>query len=121
MAILAYPYPVFQPSMRIISAITTSNPAVVTTTFDHQYITGTIIRLDIPPLFGMQQVNQQFGPIIVTSPTTFSIAIDTTHYDPFTTPTQYPYSQQYAQCNAFAEINSILTAAVQNVLPYRAT
>jgi hypothetical protein len=121
MAILANPFPTFQPSMRIISAITNSFPAVVTTTFAHQYITGTIVRLDIPPLFGMQQANQAFGPISVTSPTTFSIPIDTTYYDPFSPSSEYPYSQQYAQAVPFAESNGMLTAAVQNVLPYKAT
>jgi len=117
----AYPYPVFQPAMRIISSITNAYPAVVTTTFNHQYITGTIIRLDIPLLFGMQQANQQYAPINVLSDTTFSIAIDTTTYDAFVPSTQYPFSQQYAQTVPIAEINSILTAAVQNVLPYKAT
>jgi hypothetical protein len=121
MAILAYPFPVFQPSMRIISAITTSNPAQVTTTFPHQYIDGTIVRLDIPLGFGMQQANQAFGPILVTSPTTFSIAVDTTQYDAFSAPNTFPLDAQYAQAVPFAEDNSILTAAVQNVLPYKAS
>lgn len=121
MTILALQYPVFQPAMRIISAITTSNPAQVTTTFAHQYITGTTVRLDIPLRYGMQQINQQFGPITVTSSTTFTIPIDSTWYTPFSAPSQYPFSAQYAQCNAFAEDNSILTAAIQNVLPYSAT
>lgn len=121
MAILAYRYPVFQPSMRIVSAITTSNPAHVTTTFAHQYLTGTVVRIDIPPLFGMQEINQQFGTIVVTSPTTFDITIDSTLYSPFYTPTQFPFSQQSVQAVPMAENNSILTAAVHNALPYRAT
>ena len=45
MAIQAYPFPVFQPAMRVISSITNGFPAVVTTTFDHQYISGTVMRL----------------------------------------------------------------------------
>ena len=118
MSILAFKNPIFQPAMRIIAAITNSNPASVTTTFAHKYITGTIVRLDIPLGYGMQQANQQFGPIIVTSPTTFDIAIDTMFYDPFITPTKYPLTSQYPQCNAFAENNDILTAAVQNTLPH---
>jgi hypothetical protein len=121
MAILAIEHPVFQPAMRIISSISNSFPVEVTTTFDHNYITGTIIRLDIPPGYTMQQINQQFGPITVTSDTTFTIPIDTTQYDVFVAPSAYPYSYQYAQCIPFAEINSILTAATQNVLPYPAT
>jgi len=121
MAILAYQYPIFQPSMRIISAITNGFPAQVTTTFAHQYITGTTVRLDIPLGYGMQEVNQQFGSIVVTSSTTFDISIDTTLYSAFAAPSAFPQNQQYAQAVPFAEINSILTAAVQNVLPYKAT
>lgn len=115
MVIFPFEKPVFQPAMRAIAAITNSNPAIVTTTINHLYITGTIVRLDIPPLAGMQQANQQFGPIVVTGPTTFTIGIDTTYYDVFT-PLLSPLQQ--AQAVPIAENSDILTAAVQNVLPY---
>lgn len=118
MTIAAFPFPVFQPAMRIITAITNSNPAVVTTSFNHQYISGTIVRLDIPIGFGMQQMNQLYAPIVVLSPTTFSIAIDSTQFDAFVVPGG---NLQYAQSVAIGEISQILTAAVQNVLPYPAS
>ncbi len=118
MSINALAKPVFQPAMRIITAITNANPALVTTSFANNFITGTIVRIDIPPKFGMQQINQQFGPITVVSPTTFTIPIDTTLYDAFFVAADYPYNEQLAQAVSFAEINDILTAAVQNVLPY---
>lgn len=127
MAIYANPFPTYQPSMRILSAITNGFPASFTTTFNHQYITNTIVRIDIPPGFGMQQLNQQIGPITVTGPTTFTMPIDTTNYDTFSIPmyTLLPsgitVSLQQAQVVPMAEDNSILTAAVQNVLPYSAT
>lgn len=121
MAIPAFPNPVFQPAMRIISAITNGLPANVTTTFAHNYLTGVTIRLDIPLGFGMQEANQLFGEIIVTSPTTFSIPIDTTYFSAFSISSVYPYNMQYAQCIAFAEDNGILTQAVMNALPYPAT
>jgi hypothetical protein len=114
--------PVFQPSMRIITAITNSNPAVVTTSFAHQYITGTIVRLDIPPADGMQQANQFFGPILVLSPTTFSVPLDATSFTPFAIPISPPsYVNTCAQAVPIGEVSAILTAAVQNVLPYGAT
>ncbi len=118
MAINAIQFPTFQPAMRIISAITNAAPASVTTTFAHQYITGTIIRLNIPLGFGMTQANKKFGPITVTGNTTFTIDIDTTTYDTFAAPTAYPLNYQLATCTAIGEINEILTAAEQNVLPY---
>ena len=85
-ACYANPNPIFQPAARLIESITNANPAVVTTTFAHQYQTGTIVRLDIPPADGMQQANQLTGTITVLSPTTFAIDIDTTHFAPFAIP-----------------------------------
>lgn len=113
---VALQYPVFRPAMRQISAITNANPAVVTTTFAHNYLTGTIVRLDIAPQDGMAQANQLFGPINVLTTTTFAIAIDTTLFDQFvvTTPPKYTPSQSVP----IGEINQILTAAVMNVLPF---
>jgi hypothetical protein len=105
--------------MRIVSAITNSFPAVVTTTIDHQYITGTIVRLVITKGHGMPQANQQFGSILVLTPTTFAIDIDTTYYDAFVVPDLVKYT--CSQCVAIGEDNDILTAAEQNVLPYAAS
>ncbi len=65
----AYPNPIFQPAMRLIAAITNANPAVVTTTFAHLYLTGLIVRLDLPPAVGMPQANGMTGTITVLSPT----------------------------------------------------
>jgi len=83
MSVLVNTRPIFQRAMRVISTITQANPAVITTTTNHQYISGMIVRLNIPKGFGMQQVNQKQGEITVLSDTTFSIDIDTTLMDPF--------------------------------------
>lgn len=107
--------PIYQPAMRQIAAITNGFPAIVTTTFNHNYITGTIIRLDITPGHGMQQANQLFGPIIRLTPTTFSIAIDTTLFDPFVVPA---VQTTPSQTLAIGEVNELLKAALQNVLPF---
>lgn len=118
MAILAYQYPVFKPSMRIISSITNANPAVVTTTFNHGYINGIVLRLVVPLGYGMVQANQLSGTITVTGATTFTIDIDTSLFSPFVTPATAPDNLQSSQAVPFGEDNSILLAAVQNVLPY---
>lgn len=110
--------PAYKPAMRVISAITNANPASITTTQDHLYISGNIVRIDVPLGFGMQQINQQFGEITVTGDTTFTIDIDTTHYDAFAAAPDYPENRQVAQVVPFAENNSILTAAIQNTLPH---
>ncbi len=118
MAVFPELNPAYKPAMRVISAITNANPASITTTQDHLYISGNIVRIDIPLGFGMQQINQQFGEITVTGDTTFTIDIDTTFYDAFVAASSYPENLQVAQAVPFAENNSILLAAVQNTLPH---
>ncbi len=114
----ANPNPIFQPAMRLIAAITQSSPAVVTTTFAHQYLTGTIVRLDIPPADGMQQINGNTYPILVTGPTTFTIPEDTTHFDAFAIPVAPipAYTNTCAMVIPVGEVNSTLAAATVNVL-----
>lgn len=126
----AYAFPVYQPAMRMILSITQGFPAAVVTTLNgttpgnHQYITGTVIRLDMNPAFGMMQANQVTGTITVTGDTTFTINIDTTNFDAYVVPLLPPvqtnlyYLHTYGQCVPIGEDNSILRAAVQNVLPY---
>jgi hypothetical protein len=119
------PFPTYQPAMRVIAAITqnTYNPTVptlVTTTVNHQYIVGTIVRFDIPLLFGMQGLNQQVGTILsVPTPTTFTTDVITAGMDPFTLPSTFPPAYQDAMVVPIGEINDILTAATNNVLPYK--
>lgn len=113
--------PVYQPAMRVIIAITNAAIAQVTTSIPHQYISGTIVRIDVPKGFGMVQINQQFGPITVTGDTTFTIPINTQQYDAFILPSRIPESYNNAQAVPIGELNGQLTAAVQNVLPYPAT
>jgi len=113
----ANPNPIYQPAMRVISAISQSFPVTITTTFAHQYITGTIVRIDIPVGLGMPQINQQTGPISVTGATTFTMPIDTTYYDAFTAPSgSFPPAFQDGQVVPIGEVNELLKAATNNVL-----
>ena len=121
MSILAQSFPVYQPAMRIISAITQGFPAQVTTTFAHQYSTNLIVRLNIPLGFGMVEANGLQGTIIVTGATTFTISIDTTLFNAFTMPAAYPNSYQSATVVPIGEDNSTIYLATNNVLPYSAT
>lgn len=117
MAYYANPNPVFQPAMRLIASITNANPAVVTTTFDHDYNTGAIVRFDIPFADGMQELNQRLAPIIVTGPTTFTIPIDTINFSPFSIPVGAPpYINTAAQVIPVGEQADTLASATFNVL-----
>jgi hypothetical protein len=113
----ANPSPVYQPAMRLIAAITQSFPATVTTTFAHQYVSGTIVRLDIPLADGMQQADQYQGPINVTSTTQFTVPLDTTNFDPFSIPgSPPPYVNICAQVIPIGELTSTSAASTVNVL-----
>ena len=105
--------PTYLPAMRLISSITNSFPATVTTSFAHNYVTGEIVRFLIPPSHGMVQLNKQQAEIIVTGSTTFTVPIDTTEFDAYVIPGS---STQCGQVVSFAENNSILTAATHNIL-----
>lgn len=121
----AVQFPTFQRAMRNILTITQDENALVTTTLDginpgnHQYSTGLIVRLYIPKGFGMTQANELSGPITVVNDTQFTIPINTTNFDPFVVPDYQPGAfGTPAQVVPIGEVNSILTQATQNVLPY---
>lgn len=109
--------PVFGPAMRIISAITNAQFCQVTTTIPHKYVNGTIVRLDIPEACGMQEANQLFAGIVVNSPTTFLMNLDTTLFTPFSVPVGLPPTVNIcAQAVPIGEMNDTLLAALQNIL-----
>jgi len=111
--------PTFQRAMRLISAITNANPAQITTTFDHDYETGDIVRLHVPRWFGMRRADKQVGTITVTGTDTFTIDIDTTQFNAFSIPAPVPwYVDSYPSVTPVGEIAANLGGATQNVLPY---
>lgn len=117
--IFATEFPTYLPAMRIITSITQGKPAVVTTSFAHNYITGEIVRISVPTIhgdypWGMSQINQKKGTIVVLNDTQFSIDIDSTSFDPFVTPPGSPRQRPYVV--PIGEVNSTLKAATRNVL-----
>lgn len=75
------------PDAQVLTSISNGNPAIITTAQPHGYSTGFNVRVVLPfpytNLFGMFQINDQIGTIVVLSPTSFSISINTLKYDPF--------------------------------------
>ena len=108
--------PTYEPALNTIAVITNGNPATVTTVANHDYISGTIVRLLIPLGFGMLQADELFGTITVTGLTTFTIDIDTSDFDAFAIPVLPPLSLQAAQVSPIGEINELLTSATANIL-----
>jgi hypothetical protein len=90
--------PMFQPAVRLIMAMSdVSQPLVpatlVTTTFSHGYKTGLIVRLVLPEVRGMPEVNDQTYQITVVSNTEFTIPVDSSEFDPFITPDPSDYDR----------------------------
>jgi hypothetical protein len=108
---------VYGPAMRLIASITNASQALVTTTFAHGYIDGTVVRFDIPPALGMPQINQMTSNIVVTGPTTFKTTINSTLFQPFVIPVGL--SPHVDVCGLVVPIgsdNDTLAPAVVNLL-----
>lgn len=114
----ANPDPTFLPAMRLIASITNSYPAVVTTTFDHDYISGLVVRIHIPVACGMQELNDFVGEVTVINDTSFSLDIDTTRYQAFAIPAAPvpPWLDTCAQVIPVGEDSDMLTEATRNIL-----
>jgi len=111
------PNPYFKPSATLIFAITNTNPLQVTTTTNHEYLTGTIVRLVIPQVCGMPEVNDVTGQITVTGLTTFTMPIDATTFEAFAIPLlPNPHDNTCALVIPIGENSDMLTAALNNVL-----
>ena len=76
--------------VRTIESITNAYPMVLTTTGDHGYSAGLIVRFLIPNMFGMQELNVLEGQILSVTNDTLSIDIDSTNFSLFSYPSPLP-------------------------------
>jgi hypothetical protein len=121
MAVFPYVNPIFQPAIRVITAISTIQIAEVlfaqiTTSQPHLYNDGLVVRLNIPLGFGFQLYNQATSTIAVNSPTTFIVGFPNevnAQTDPFSIPAN---ALQQAQTIPVAEDVLVLDSAVVNTL-----
>lgn len=114
MSYLAEENPIFQPAVRLVDDVTKADPALITTSFDHDYIIGTTVRFYIPDTYGMYQLNHLVGEIL-TIPTTdtFTVSIDTRDFNTFSVPGS---PKQYAQVVPIGENTFQTYAAFRNTL-----
>lgn len=75
----------FVPKRRSVTNVTNALNAVVTTSEDHGYSTGQIVRMIVPKAYGMSLSYIQ-TPIEVLSPTSFQTNINTSNQLTFVTP-----------------------------------
>lgn len=93
----------FSPDRSVISNITQANPAVVTTTTDHNLSTGQVVRMNVPKDYGMVELNHQALSVTVLSSNTFSLQysqippaknVDSTSFAAFTTPSNPKFTAE---------------------------
>jgi len=116
MAIYAVESPTYQPAMRIISTISNADPMVVTTSFDHDYSSGLIVRLILADGYTMKEANNLIGVITVLTSDTFSLPFDSTYFTTFASPVSFPDTYQRAQVIPVGEQGYLYESATQNVL-----
>lgn len=78
--------PAFYPKRRFVSKITAASPAVVTTTVGHGYTVGQKVRLQVPAVYGMTQMNQLTATITAISASTITTDIDASAFTAFAWP-----------------------------------
>ena len=108
-------YKLFTPGRRVIANITAAAAGVVTTLVDHGYITGQIIRMSVPSICGMTELNGQVATITVLTAGTFSINIDTTGYTAFNFPLPAVVPFTPAEVMPVGEVVTSLASATENV------
>lgn len=65
----------YQPSVFFISAVTLGRTTTVTTSVDHNYVIGQVIRLIIPPTYGCIQLDEQTG-LVVSIPASNQVVVN---------------------------------------------
>lgn len=112
-------YTHWYPSVRVISNITQAAAGVVTTLVDHGLTTGQTVRMQVPSICGMTELNGQLVTVTVLTASTFSINVDTTGYTAFAFPTiaQFllaPYHATMTPVGIAQAYNTAITSATDN-------
>ena len=74
-----------------ISNITRAVNASVTTSSDHYYVVGQLVRFHVPRPYGMIELNNQLGYVLtVPTSTSFTVDINTLQFTDFIPSPTYP-------------------------------
>lgn len=92
--VISYPIPAYQnlpirsnyymPSRYEISAIANGQTTTITTSTDHNYVIGQLVRIHIPPTFGIRELNEQKGYVIlIPAANQVTVDIDSSFFNSF--------------------------------------
>ena len=106
----------YDPRRKNITLITQANPGVVTTGTNHRYSTGDKVRLRVPAINGMVELDEELVTVTNVSATTFSIGLDTTTFSTFVFPTsaEAAAGERRADVVPVGEDGQDLTDAIDN-------
>lgn len=98
------PDPLYYPQDRTVINVTQAVQANVTTSVVNNYTVGQSVRMQIPRVCGMIELDQKVVNIVaIVDPYTFTIDVDTTGYTAFTWPLLANYRYQVAQVTPVGE------------------
>jgi len=105
----------YQPSQFFISAVSLGINTTVTTTVNHNYVIGQLVRLLIPYGYGCRQLNQQEGYVLsIPAANQVLISLDSSkNVDNFTNP---GYRQQ-PQIVAVGDVNTGIISSIGTNIP----
>lgn len=78
--------PLYYPRRRFIANITSANPAVVTTTVQHGFYVGQTVRLIVPSVYGMVEMDNLLGTITAAATNSITLDIDSSAFTAFQFP-----------------------------------
>ena len=99
----------FVPVRCLVDNVTNAVNAEVTTTTDHGYETDQVVRLIVPPAYGMDVYEQT--RVVVTGSDTFVTEVDTSSQLPFVPPAYVPGAPAFTQAQCVP-----ITGVEQNIL-----
>ena len=106
----------YEPSQFTISDIALGVTTTVTTSVNHNYVIGQLVRLLIPEFYGSYQLNEQLGYVLsIPSADEVNIAINSTQSNPFVpSPSYGPTPPQIV---AVGDINTGLISSTGRSVP----
>lgn len=86
--------PIYYPRRRYIANITQAASAVVTTTVDHGFTVGQLVRFHVPAECDMTQIDELVGTVTATTANTITVDIDSSGFSAFAfaLPAEVPYT-----------------------------
>lgn len=75
---------------QVIQSVTNTNPMIVTTTQNHGYTAGIMVRFNIPGMFGMVQLNAVEAQVLSITNNTLTVNVDSSNFALFAYPSPLP-------------------------------